>query len=423
MSQALVPLNGGIKDIVIRSSAPGIFLSKQYISQFGLNPRPSEWLTTGRPIYDRLPSASQNYKKVYEEGDYEAFVYIPYGESELGRSSLSVVSSGEDNEFLVIQSGSVVWKNGTIPVNPTIINLEELGMWNTKYLLAYRMYFDNSPRVFQYEVEGFSLVGQDLAVNSSTDGLSGWRYTSDFAFTGLESRPWSNLDSEFPGSNGPAFLEWQTPYPNSLSRITLKCPPGFEPKGVATLKRMVCQTQAEEGSYCYDYTWEFEASAEPKFDDRIAHYEFLIQEPTPQTGWRVDWDEEDLKIYQISVDGILSLKRKPEEGISVCELVAFPENAVPAEVDLGEGGSVRATYCNLALVDVNKDFKVEKISDLRQIVKVDYTPISDWLTQPWDGNLSDLFKKFSNFTELWMSPVSAMKSEYEGLNEKSIQVV
>lgn len=422
MSQFLTPLNGGGKDTVISNSTRGVFLSKQYVSAFNLNSRPSEWITSGRPIYDRLPSDSQNYRKAFSGDDYEAFVYVPYGESELGRKSLNVISSGDEKEFLVIQSGNVVWRRGTIPVNPTIINLQELGMWNTKYLLSYRLYFDDTPGVFQYEVESFPLTGLDLAVNSSTDEIPGWRYTSDLAFTGLELRPWFSQDPVFPEQGGITFLEWQTPYPCSFSRIVARCPSGSESAGPATLRTLSCDSPHQEGEYCSTYTWNFESTVEPSLDEGGFFYEFSILEPTPQTGWRIDWVNSGVKVYQVSVDGVLSLRRRPEEGVSICELVAFPENAAPEFADLGEGKSVRATYCDLALVDVNKNFQVDQISDLRKIVKTEYTPVADWLTEPWDENLSNLFHEFGNYTKLWMDPVSSMNHEYEKLSRKSIEV-
>jgi len=422
MSQTLTPIDGGRKDIVTSTSSPGIYLSKQYVSAFGLQSRPSEWYTSGRPIYDRLPQASGNYKIPFGSDEYDAFVYIPLGESSLGRKSLNVVSSGDNNEFLTIQAGNVVWRKGTIPMNPVIINLEELGMWNTKYLLAYRMYFDDSPRVFQYEVEEFSLIGQDLAVSSSTEDLPGWRYTSDLAFSGIESRPWSNLDPMFPDEQNSAFLEWQFPYSQSLTRLKLRCPSGKVASGSATLFTMVCEDPPEEGEYCQNYSWLYEEVTTPAQDELGFYYEFIFPEASVNKGWRVQWESQDVSIHRILVDGVVSLKRTPEEGVSVSELVAFPENSAPDSIDTGEGGTVRATYCNLALVDVDREFKVSKITDLRQIVSTDYTPISDWLTQPWDDNLSEFFRVFNSYTPLWMNPVSAMKEEYRKLTEKSVEV-
>lgn len=423
MSQTLTPVDGGEREITTSSSSPGVYLSRQYVLSKNLESRPSEWLTTGRPIYDRLPSSSENYKILFKEGEYESFVHIPVGESSLGRKSLNVVTAGEEKDFLVVQAGNVVWRRGTIPVNPVIINIRELGMWNTKYLLAYRLYFDDSSRVFQYAVEGFSLTGLDMEVESSTDTVVGWRYTSDLAFTGIEDRPWSNLDPVHPQHSANAFLEWQTPYPSSLSKIVLRCPRGRVVTSLATLKSLSCNGVTEEGGYCEDKSWDYSSNSSPKSDAEGQYYEFSFPEPQVKSGWRVEWDGPDVSVFRVEVDGLVSLKRRPEEGISVCELVAFPENSVPKDVDLGEGFSVEASYCNLALVDVNREYKAAKVSDIRQIVNTDYTPVADWLTQPWDENLTGLFNEVSNYSPRWMEPLACMSGEYDSIRNKSVEVV
>jgi hypothetical protein len=415
MSQTLIPLDGGALNIEVSSQTSGVFLSQQYIEAKGLQSRPTEWLTSGRPIYDRLPSASETYKLFYSSEENEAFVYIPLGESRTGRTSLNVTSSSE-GKFLVVQAGNVVWKDGTIPLDPVIINLEEIGMWNSKYLLTYQIYSSRAPRTYQYEANSYSLSGMRMFVESGTDTVLGWRYTPDFAFIGRESRPWKNYDGVFPEYTGDSYLSWQTPYPCSFSRIVVRCPK-YEPAPErAFLDFLSCPNPNEEGEYCENPEWVFQFESVLKEDNDGKIYEFVIPEPTFGTGWRLSWSGPKVSVYSVLVDGILTLEEEPSAPVTVCQLAAYPVNSSPKFIELPNGDSVEPVYCDLAYVQIDNSFTVTEISDLRKTVSKDFSPVADWLTLPWDENLKGMFDQVNNYTELWLNPTTAMKGEYGELS-------
>ena len=422
MSQNLVALNGGRNQIETSSTfQQGVNLSRQYVDILRLNPRPTEWVPGGRPIYGRLPSASQVYQLDFGLNGDSAYAYIPVGSSRLGKGSLQVQSSG-DSKFLTIQSGEIVWKYGSLTADPVIISLEEMGMINTKYLLAYQLYYDDSPFVSEYSVKNFSLSGYELNANSSTDSVEGWRYTPVFAFTDLESQTWRNYDGLFPSYSGEAFLSWQSPYPAAYSELTLRCPTNSSVTGTASLYYMTCPNPVGGETYCSSPVWILQGTTEVEKDSEGLYFKFSLPEPSYRYGWKVVWSDDKVAISRVLVSGILSLLRKPATATTFFQLAAYPENSVPKTVKNTLGIDVPITLCNLAYVDINGAYRVEKITDLREIVHTDYQPVADWLTKEFDENLINLFSQVKSYSSLWMNPQKCMRQEYASLEENSITV-
>ena len=422
MSQNLVALNGGRNQIETSSTfQQGVNLSRQYVDTLRLNPQPTEWAPGGRPIYGRLPSASQVYKLDFGLDSGSAYAYVPVGSSTSGKGSLQVQTSG-DNKFLTIQSGEIVWKYGNLTADPVIISLEEMEMVSTKYLLAYQLYYDDSPFVSEYSVENFSLSGYELSVDSSTDVVKGWRYTPIFAFTDLESQTWRNYDGLFPSYSGEAFLSWQSPHPAAYSELTLRCPTNSSVTGTASLYYMTCPNPVEGETYCSSPNWILQETANIETDSEGQCFKFSFSEPSYRHGWKVVWSDSKIAINRVLVSGILSLLRKPSTATSFFQLIAYPENSVPKTVKNAIGVEIPTTLCQLAYVDINGAYEIEKITDLREIVHTDYQPVSDWLTKEFDENLINLFSQVKEYPVLWMSPTECMTQEYLSLGEKLITV-
>jgi hypothetical protein len=114
--------------------------------------------------------------------------------------------------------------------------------------------------------------------------------------------------------------------------------------------------------------------------------------------------------------------RKPSTATSFLQLIAYPENSVPKTVKNAIGVEIPTTLCQLAYVDINGAYEIEKITDLREIVHTDYQPVSDWLTKEFDENLINLFSQVKEYPTLWMSPTECMTQEYLSLGEKLITV-
>ena len=424
MSQQLVPINGGVQEIQTTTTENRLLvLSQQYTSANDLESRPTEWIPGGRPIYRRLPATSETYQidffnivpspntaaayEVQEQG----YVYIPWGEGLNSAKSMEVVAS-DSQQDLLIKAGTIVWRYGNTEVLPTIVNLEILDVVSGKYDVAYQLIFDDSPVQKLYQVSDYILTGLPLSITSSTDIVVGWRYPAVNAFLNTSNNWWANKDTFFPTYAQPAtsFIQWGSDLPQAYSKVTLRCPANTAYTGTATL------------SYYSDSTLVTVGEVPIQKDTSGQFFEFAPNTPVFQNGWRVSFSSLDIAIQSITVSGVLTLLEPQESSSTRATLVMYPAGTLPKTVVNASNKTVPATYCPLAQVDITKDFKIEKIQDTRYIIHRDYVPVADWLTQPFDEDLINLYEQVTDYKSLWMAPPSAMKQEYAALAENQITV-
>ena len=424
MSQVRIPVNGGVQQIQTTTTENRLLvLSQQYITANHLESRPTEWVPGGRPIYRRLPAASETYQidffnivpaantaGVYEVQE-QGYVYIPWGEGLNSGKSMEVVAS-DSQQDLLIKSGTIVWRYGNTQVLPTIVNLKVLDVLSGKYDLAYQLIFDNSPIQKLYQVSDYALTGLPLNITSSADATVGWRYPAVNAFLNTANNWWANKDTLLPTYAQPitSFIQWESDLPQAYSKVTLRCPANTAYTGTATLSYYDNSTLVlvEEVPIQKDTTGQF--------------FEFSPTTPVFQSGWNVSFSSLDMAIQSISVSGVLTLLESQESPSTRATLVMYPTGTLPKTVVNASDETVPATYCSLAQVDITNDFKVEKIQDVRYIIHRDYVPVADWLTKPFDEDLINLYEQVTEYRPLWMAPPSAMKQEYAALSKNQITV-
>jgi hypothetical protein len=424
MPQNLVPVNGGVQQIQTTTTENRLLvLSQQYITANNLESRPTEWVPGGRPIYRRLPAASETYQidffnivpaantaaayEVQEQG----YVYIPWGEGLNSGKSMEVVAS-ETQQDLLIKSGTVVWRYGNTQVLPTIVNLKVLDVVSGKYDLAYQLIFDDSPVQKLYQVSDYALTGLPLNITSSSDATVGWRYPAVNAFLNTANNWWANQDTLLPTYAQPitSFIQWESDLPQAYSKITLRCPANTAYIGTATL------------SYYDNSTLVLVGEVSIQKDSTGQFFEFSPATSVFQSGWNVSFSSMDMAIQSITVSGVLTLLESQESPSTRATLVMYPAGTLPKTVVNASGETVPATYCSLAQVDITNNFKVEKIQDVRYIIHRDYIPVADWLTKPFDEDLINLYEQVTEYRPLWMAPPSAMKQEYAALSKNQITV-
>ena len=424
MSQQLTPVSGGVQVVQTTTSESRLLvLSPQYVDVKNLHSRPTEWVPGGRPIYRRLPAISETYQvdffnlvpapntAVAAEVEDVGYVYIPWGEGINGPTSIEVVSSN-NREDILIKSGIVVWQYGKNPVTPVIVNLKELEVLSGKYDLAYQLIYDDSPKENLYSVENYSLSGLPLTITSSTDSVIGWRYPAVNAFLFESANRWSNQDSYFPSYSQPpsAYLQWESNLTSAYSKITLRCMPGTSYTGEATLYYVVNSEEV------------LVSSASVSSDSAGQFFEFNVEKPSFELGWRVEWSDLSVSIQSVTVSGVVTQLEPQASPSTRCTLVMYPSGTLPESVVNSDGNKVKATYCALAQVDVNNNFTLEDITDVRYIIHKDYVPVADWLTKPFDDSLIDLYEQVDDYSNLWMNPTMCMKQEYLSLEKDQISV-
>ena len=439
MSQTLTPINGGIQEIQTSPRQRRLkVLSSQYIQTKHLESRPTEWVAEGRPIYRRLPGASDTYQINFfdilpatntavrgESVVDTGYVYVPWGEGIFGPISLEVVSS-ESREDLIIKAGQVVWKYGTTPVPPALVNLREVEIGSGKFLVAYQLVYDDTAVENYYSVDDYSLAGTPLIVESSSDSIVGWRFEAINAFQNTDTNYWSNKDNYFPTYAQPvsSYLQWQSndffqssltdpnvALPSAYSKITLRCPAGTSITGSATL------------SYVQDSVVSFVSEVPIQVDTTGQYFSFDITEPSFQTGWKIEFSDLNVKIQSITVSGIVTKATRQAEPTTRCALSIYPADAIPTTVVNSKGEDVPAVFCKLAYIDVDQNYLLTDISDIRPIIHRDYKPIADWLTRPFDEDLISLYEQVKGYSTLWMSPTESMAQEYTSLAKYDVELV
>lgn len=428
MSQQLVPINNGVvPQVQTTTTTPRLnILSRQYVETYDLQSRPTQWVPGGRPVYRRLPATGEKYQvdffNLVSESNVLSsnqtltgiekvgYVYTPYGANIDGPTSTKVIESSTKTVILV-KAGVILWEYGKTEVLPTLIDLEVLDVLSGKYTLAYQLVYDDSPIPKLYEVENFSLSGTPLTVTSSTDSVIGWRFPAVNAFTS-NTLSWSNEDSYFPSFAQPssAYLQWETDYTQTYKKITLRCPSGTAYSGTATLYYTDPSglVPVKTVSVSSDSTGQF--------------FEFEVDSPEPQTGWNVSFSSNVVSILSVEVSGSVTLLEPQSAPSPRASLVMYTAGALPKVVTNSVGEEVEATYCILADVDVNANYEIEQVEDLRTIIHRDYVPVADWLTKPFDQDLTNLYEQVSKYSTLWMTPSVCLKQEYTGLEKYQVQV-
>lgn len=429
MSQLLTPVNGGaIPEVQTTTSTTRLnVLSTQYVEVNGLQSRPTEWVFEGRPIYRRLPATAETYQidffNIVKESNILSnnvtltgiekvgYVYVPYGESINGAFSGEVVASDSKKDIL-IKASAIVWEYGKNVEPPAIINLRTLDVGNGRYDLAYQLIYDDSPQNELYSVEDFALTGLPLAIESSTDSVVGWRYVATNAFLNQSELFWSNQDTFFPSYAQPAeaYLQWQSSLPQAYSKLVLRLPSGGTYTGTATL----CYTDGSDLSEVQTVSLSTDTDG--------GFFEFSVDTPILQNGWRVVFSSPTVSITSITVSGLITLLQPLATATPRSVLVMYPSGTLPPEVENSQGKKIKAAYCMLAIVEVDSDFTLVDIQDVRSIIHRDYVPVADWLTKPFDEDLINLYEQVSNYSSLWMAPPSALKQEYVNLSSDQISV-
>jgi hypothetical protein len=322
------------------------------------------------------------------------------------------VASADNKKVLLIKAGAVIWKYGKTEVNPTIVDLSVIDAGVARYDIAYQLVYDDSPISQLYSVSDFALTGQPLTVTSSTDSVVGWRYPAMNAFLNNSNQNWSNEDTFFPSFSQPssAFLQWESELPSSYASIIMRCPSGTTYSGTATL------------SYVSNSTLNTVQTVSVSKDGDGQYFEFTISSPVMQTGWNVTFSSNTVSIQSIIVSGTLTLLESQASPSPRATLVMYPAGTLPKTVVNSQGEKISAVYATLAQVDVGVDHKILSIQDTREIVQRDYVPVADWLTEPFDQDLINLYEQVSIYSTTWMAPSSCIMQEYAALEKKQVTV-
>lgn len=437
MSQELVPIadNSGAMGLTPTIvTAPTTFrttaLSNEYKVVNKLYISPTQWIPGGRPIYRRLPAASESYQVDFFADGNIGYTLIPLGGDQFGAGSMYVAVS-EDLRSLLIYDGVIVWKEGTTPVLKAIVNFEEIGLISGRFLVAYQQIYDDAPEPLPFSVTDFSLAGLDFDVLDSASFVyqsgdlpnsNAWPFPGDYAFLPAGSNlSWKNyidIVNRVPQANAGvqpgipsefqpllAFLSWSSPLPWKLDNITL---------------RTSLISNLPDASLYYKENGGWKLMQTTKVSQDINGFFWQFQtDNSPQNEWKVEWpDYSKIEVKDITVSGIIYVNTKPSTARTRAQLSIYPTNLVPKD----------EKFCRLAIINVNS-FEIQKnnrgellVEDIRNISNRDYEPVANWLTEYWDDRLTDIQQKVKYYAPQFIAPPTLLKTSYFDLEKFGVNL-
>jgi hypothetical protein len=406
--------------------------SPQYKEAKGLFVQPTQWNPVGRPIYGRLPAASEQYQLNFFEDGGRGYVFIPRGGDLFGPGSMYVDQS-ENLDVLLIENGAIVWEEGTTPVYKTFLDLREVGVEDGRYLICYQLIYDDEPQPLPFQVEDYCLAGLDFSVidsasksfQRSEDKADPWPFPGinmfAYAEQELEWKNYIDLVNRSPGAQAgikPGFpdyeqpllswVAWESVLPWKLDTIKVR----------TTLTANVPPCGLYIASEDPDEGWEL-VQQNPALLDVEGYYWEFQTDMAPQFKWKLDWGATTrVNASKLTVSGQLYIPSKPSVPVPRAQLAIYPTNLIPKDESL----------CRLAIISVDNFMVATKPSgelykeDIREIVNRDYDPIANWLTQYWDDQLITLWAQVKAFTPGFMAPPTLLRTSYEGLELYGIDV-
>jgi hypothetical protein len=372
------------------------FLNPDAARVIGFSPVPTVWgRATGRPIYDRLPSASEAYVTDYEAGN-RVKIFIGDQNVATGSGTLQVGAWQPDPGILVVQSGTLVWRNGPVDVEALAIKLSALneggGLQDGEYQVGYIMRYeaDTSAKYKEYKVEDYSLAASATVYGATA---AAEQYPVEVAFTDELDTSWRPSDSGYVGGydDGQALILDFT-QPVKAERFTLTA----SAVEYATAK---CSAYWSDDGIIWhldDRVWE------PKG----GRWDITVSTQERHRYWRLYFWSGVVDVQQFAYTGTaLYADQRRTGAVSVAE---------PYLDELYE--QVDGAHIMLAAIEVRGN-EVVRVEDYRlsQITYQQFQPVASWITSFQDESLRRYFTDVEKYAERWMAPPTAAYGIYDEL--------
>lgn len=335
-----------------------------------LNPTLTSWgRDGGLPIYERLPSSSQTYQ-IQNPDDVKVLV-------EDRPESLQIGIWQNSNSILVIQSGTLTWKYGQVPIESYAVNIESLNLQDGEYQVGYYLsqIEVEQPPEFIRVIENQSLSTTSCIVESSQPNTLN-------LVRGLGGEPWKTSNTgddwvvfDFTSSVIPNSFEFYHQIPTETLNFSLYSSPNA-------------------------VVWELEETG------ILGGQSTLISIPRTKSNryWKVYFYGGVLDFYGVLYSGEAVIPNQRLTGTtSVAE--PFIDNKF---AELEQTGII------LGHIEV-KNKKLVNTVDTRRYTRYPYQPVSKWLTTFQDESLKKLFSEVVNYQEYHLSPETAARHRYEDL--------
>jgi hypothetical protein len=361
-----------------------------------LKPVPTVWgRSSGRPIYDRLPGASEGYRLDYFGDEKIGLVYIdPQFGTLSGPGSLEVGRLSDNGSILVIQSGTITWSFGQIPTTGLAIDLRSIvadGVQDGVYQVGYYLDYTQPEDVgyVLYKVTDYSLSNTPSVYAASSEANY---FPVEFAFSEIDDGSWRPDEFGDAGDyeNGSSvFIDFTTPVTAEEFKL-----------GGSQISDARCALYSSEDAI----VWSLDAQS---FFD--GSWRLNVSRDTPARYWKFYFWNGKAEVTNILYSGeALFPNQRPSGPISTAE--PFFEDDEFAEID--------RPYILLAKVEV-KNQQVVNVEDLRRQTSTKYEPVAKWLTDFQDRSLRSLITDISDYSSRYMAPPTAAEDMYLELSSET----
>lgn len=371
------PLDGGIRFIQTQTRQVNTLQLRSTTLRrlFGLDPVPTEWETEGgRPIYDRLPRASERYRVDPEQTGYGK-VYIDENQRlAVGPGSLKAEVSEGGNLFL--NSGKISWPEGVTSYGEVTINIPILGLEPSTWYVGYELITDDADKSFIYQLSSQSIEDYEGWTASSTSPLC--NFEAPYAL-------FSSGNNYFIPNNGDLVLDFTVE--NRFTKIRVPV------SGISSADGASLTTNLSSGKYLPYYD---AVNSELVWDTlNFSQSPTQITFSLPNTITRVSG---------ILFSGTYEIVNRGENLLQDTDLVIYNARDPELQTQL---------LTLIGYFQTDNEGDIISLDDIRKITNTKNEPVARWLTQAQDDDLIYYYEQIKNYASLWMDPEIAGNNIYD----------
>ena len=391
---------GPVKTVLYNSSAEALkFLNEDAARIKGLSPVPTVWgRAAGRPIYDRLPSISGAYN-ITGFAEDAVKIFIQDQNKATGIGTLQVGRWEEDPGVLIIQSGILSWKYGSVAVEAFGVRLSLLndggGLQDGEYQIGYTLSYEElvGDLYKLYKVDDYSLAASATVYGATAAAAA---YPVETAFTDELEPGWRPSDSGLVGDyeHGQSLIMDFTA-PVKAERFVLTAPSPV----YSTAKCVLFYSEDGVIWQRDDVTWTAKDST----------WDMTVSTQTPHRYWKAFFWDGYVEVQIVKYTGTAFFADQRPTG---------PRTIAEPYID-ELYADIPGAYIQLATMEI-RDNQVVRVEDYRlsQITYEKYEPVASWITAFQDESVRKYFNDVVNYADKWLAPPTSVKSLYEELLEE-----
>lgn len=378
-------------------------VSNEALVALDLQSQPTAWaMSQGRPILDRLPAESQQYKKGYDSD--QAYVYLDSSTNlAIGPGTLQVVRDLDNPKLLFVNSGEITWYKGQLDVSSLLVDVS---------LLNFRRGLDDG----SYQI-GYQLGAADPAATSLVPGyarataIDSLLGNTSIIFTVSSASQYYEAAQALTDEDVIGSTAWR---PNTLAEA------GGYSTGSWYVLDFKAPVEIQEFLLKTDLPSASATMALYRSDDAIIWDKVVEVKPNSE-GWLAQVDSIGSHQYWkfFFWDGTVSVSEMRFTGEAYFPDLRASSTSLSATPFLdGLYEEIEGEHITLATFEVSRS-NITNVQDVRKVTNVKYEPVADWLTDFQDSSLKCLFNLVENYSEQCLNPTTSNYHFYNELDDST----